>query len=60
MVGEDGRVLAMGVRTHGKKGKGAVKGEDKRIVSWVGEGEIEGCLEGVGGAILRGLLKGGG
>lgn len=60
LVGEDGRVLAMGVRTHGKKGKGAVKGEDKRIVSWVGEGEIEGCLEGVGGAILRGLLKGGG
>lgn len=58
LVGEDGRILAVGMRTPGKKGKGMVKGEEKRVVSWVGEGEVEGCLEGVGGGILKGLLRG--
>jgi cell division control protein 6 len=57
LIGEDGRVLAMRMRTPGKKGKGMVKGEERRVVSWVGEGEVEGCLEGVGGGILKGLLR---
>lgn len=32
--------------------------EERRVGSFVSEGEVEGCLEGVGGGILRGLLRG--
>ena len=38
-------------------GKKSGKSEDRRIVSSVNEAELEGCLEGVGGGILRGLLE---
>lgn len=56
LVGEgDGRVFARG--TPRKKMKGGT-GEERRVVSLVSEEEVEGCLEGVGGAILRGLLMG--
>lgn len=60
-----------GLETLGLLGEGDVKGcargtpckrsangEDRRIVSLVREAEVEGCLEGVGGGILRSLLKG--
>ncbi|KAL8694154.1 MAG: hypothetical protein Q9218_001151 [Villophora microphyllina] len=33
------------------------KQEDKRMSSWVSEKELEGCLDGVGGGILMGLLE---
>ena len=36
--------------------KGKRFGEEKRFVSFVDEGEILGCLEGVSGGILKGLL----
>lgn len=56
LVGEgDGRVFSK--RTPRKKMNGGT-GEERRVVSWVSEEEVEGCLEGVGGAILRGLLMG--
>jgi cell division control protein 6 len=56
LVGEgNGRCFVN--RTPGKKMKGGV-GEERRVVSWVSEAEVEGCLEGVGGSILRGLLMG--
>ena len=42
----------------GTPGKKSGKWEERRIVSWVGTAEVEECLEGVGGAMLRGLLKG--
>ena len=57
LIGEDGRGMAIGLRTPGKTGKGLSKGQEKRYVSWVGEGEVEGCLEGPGGGILRDLLR---
>lgn len=45
---------------NGKEGtptrKGKHLGEEKRIVSFVDEGEVKDCLEGVSGGILRGLL----
>lgn len=43
--------------TAGKKAKGGA-GDERRVVSWVSEGEIKGCLEGVSGTILKGLLLG--
>ncbi len=49
----DGKGISSG--TPGKKN---ARGEDRRIVSWVGEAEIEACLEGAGGEILRSLLNG--
>lgn len=42
----------------GKSSKKSTKGEDRRIVSFTREADLEGSLEGVGGGILRGLLKG--
>lgn len=51
---EDGRGFA---RTASEKKGG--KGEERMIVSWVSESEVERCLDGVGGDILRGLLRGG-
>lgn len=44
--------------TRGTQGKRSAKGEDRGVVSFVRQAEVEGCLEGVGGGILRGLLKG--
>ena len=45
---------------NGKEGtptrKGKHVGEEKRFVSFVDEGEVKNCLEGVSGDILRGLL----
>lgn len=42
----------------GTRGKRRAKGEDRRMVSYVRETEVEGCFEGVAGGILRSLLKG--
>ena len=57
LVGEgNGRVFAAKA-TPRKKMKGETR-EERRVVSSVSEEEVEGCLEGVGGAILRGLLMG--
>lgn len=56
LLGEEkgGRGFGRGFGTPSKKAKGM--GEEKRVVSFVDEGEVRGCLEGVGGGILRGLL----
>ncbi|KAL9006980.1 MAG: hypothetical protein Q9188_000268 [Gyalolechia gomerana] len=40
----------------GTPGRKAGKGEDRRVSCWVSEKELETCLDGAGGAILRGLL----
>jgi len=32
------------------------RGEERRVVSFVDEGEVKKCLDGVGGGILRSLL----
>lgn len=40
----------------GTPGRKAGKREDRRVSCWVSEKELETCLDGVGGAILRGLL----
>lgn len=54
LVGADGKGKGgLGVGTP-RKGMG--KGDERRVVSFVGEKEVEGCLEGVGGGILKGLL----
>lgn len=59
LVGDGGgRVFATAKGTPGKKMKGAAAREERRVVCWVSEEEVESCLEGVGGVILRGLLKG--
>ena len=50
-----GGALGLGLRTPSKK---TSRVEDRRVGSFVNEKEIEGCLEGVGGGILRGLLSG--
>ncbi|KAL8824646.1 MAG: hypothetical protein Q9191_004910 [Dirinaria sp. TL-2023a] len=59
LVGEEGSrkfAVAKGKVTPSKK---SAKGnEDRCVVSWVGEKELEGCLEGPGGGILKGLLRG--
>ena len=52
LVGE-GDAKGIAKRTSGKK---AVKWEDRRISCWVSEKELESCLDGASGAILRGLL----
>ena len=53
--------------TDGKKGRGVLglltpskskKGEERRVSSNVNEKEVESCLEGVGGGILRAMMKG--
>lgn len=44
--------------TRGTRGKRSAKGQDRGVISFVQEAEVEECLEGVGGGILRGLLKG--
>lgn len=41
----------------GKLGKRRLKSEDRRIAGRVSEVEMEGCLEGIAGGILRSLLK---
>lgn len=57
LVGEKGKgFAAKAPRTPSKKGaKGT---EERKVVSWVGEKEVEACLEGVGGNVLRGFLIG--
>lgn len=65
LIGEEKKGFMFGVRAvaSGRKGRG--KGlesfgrENKRMVCFVDEKEVQGCLEGVGGTILRGLLNGG-
>ena len=58
LVGEAGRDFAR-AKGRGTPSKKAVMGkEDRSIVSWVAEKELEACLEGAGGAILKSLLKG--
>ena len=42
----------------GTPGKRGLKPEDRRIAGRVSEMELEGCLEGTAGGILRSLLKG--
>ena len=55
LVGEGGGRRGGIMMTSGKK---AGRGEERRVVCFVGEEELEGCLEGAGGAILRALLRG--
>ena len=57
LLGEEscGRGLNGKEGTPTRKGKHA--GKEKRIVSFVDEGEVMACLEGVSGGILRGLLE---
>ena len=57
LVGEEdkGGFLARGTP---KKKKAMGKREDRRMSCWVGEKELEGVLDGLGGGILRGLLEG--
>ncbi|KAL8720388.1 MAG: hypothetical protein Q9225_002740 [Loekoesia sp. 1 TL-2023] len=40
----------------GTPGKKAGKREDRRVSCWISEKELETCLDGAGGALLRGLL----
>ena len=56
LVGEErcGRGLSGKEGTPTRKAKH--RGEEKRFVSFVDEGEVKNCLEGVSGGILRGLL----
>lgn len=56
LLGEEihGRGLSAKEGTPTRKGK--LVGEEKRFVSFVDEGEVVNCLEGVSGGILRGLL----
>ncbi|CAF9933676.1 MAG: AAA ATPase [Alectoria fallacina] len=56
LLGEDncGRGLSGKGRTPTRKGKHI--GNEKRYVSFVDEGEVNNCLEGVSGGILRGLI----
>ena len=54
LVGADGKGKG-GLRL-GTPRKGMGKGDERRVVSFAGEKEVEGCLEGVGGGILKGLL----
>ena len=58
LVGEEGRGFSIS-KAKGTPSKKAAKGKEERsIVSWVAEKELEGCLDGPGGGILRGLLRG--
>ena len=56
LLGEEkyGRGLSANEGTPTRKGKHV--GEEKRFVSFVDEGEVVKCLEGVSGGILKGLL----
>ena len=56
LLGEEncGRGLSGKERTPSRKGKHVE--EEKRFVSFVDEGEVKACLEGVSGGILKGLL----
>lgn len=54
LVGEEKTGRGFAMTTPSKRGKGV--DEEKRIVSFVDEGEVKGCLDGVGGGILRSLL----
>lgn len=54
LVGADGR--GKGGLGLGTPRKGMGKGDERRVVSFVGEKEVGECLEGVGGGILKGLL----
>ena len=51
-----GMGMGLGRLTPSKKGG---RLEERRVVSCVGEKEVQGCLEEVGGGILRGMLRGG-
>ena len=55
--GADGKSIGMGLArlTPSKK---VLRAEDKRIMSCVSEKEVDGCLDGPGGGILKGLLHG--
>ena len=57
LIGEEksGRGFGMVPSTPIKKNKGVV-GKEKRVVSFVDEAEVKGCLVGVSGAILTSLL----
>ena len=54
LVGEEKTGRGFGMMTPSKKGRGV--GDEKRVMSFVDEGEVKGCLDGVGGGILRSLL----
>ena len=54
LVGEEKIGRGFGMMTPSKRGRGV--GDEKRVVSFVDVGEVNGCLDGVGGGILRSLL----
>ena len=58
LVGEEARGFGV-IKVNGTPSKKAVRGREERVVvSWVAEKEVEECLDGPGGGILRGLLRG--
>ena len=58
LVGEEARGFGIS-KVKGTPSKKAAKGQEERIVvSWVAEKEVEECLDGPGGGILSGLLRG--
>ncbi len=62
LIGEERKGFTFGVKAgaSGRKGKGlgSIGREDRRVVCFVDEKEVHGCLDGVGGTILSGLLSG--
>ena len=62
LIGEEKNSLTFSAKTgtSGRKGRsmGSTGREDRRVVCFVNEKEVQGSLEGVGGTILRGLLSG--
>ena len=56
LLGEENRGRSLSAKEGTPTRKGKHVGKEKRFVSFVDEEEVKGCLEGVSGGILRGLL----
>ena len=56
LLGEENRGRGLSGKEGTPTRKGKHVGKEKRFVSFVDEEEVKGCLEGVSGGILRGLL----
>ena len=50
--------VKVGTPSRQGKGMGGLVAEERRVVCFVDEKELEGCLDGVGGSLLQGLLIG--